>query len=396
LPSLRPSTAPGSNSLDPADSATADAIAYAKSAGLHYVSDADPGIRRRRRGDAFEYVLPDGDILDDDTELARVRALAVPPAYEDVWICSDARGHLQATGRDARHRKQYRYHPEWRKVRDGAKFDRMIEFGEALPKLRRRLRRDLVLKGLPREKVLAVVVGLLDVTRVRVGNEEYARENASFGLTTLRNRHARFIRDGRLILQFRGKGGTPHDMQVDDRSLVRIVRRCQQLPGQKLFQYVDDAGERHPITSEQVNEYIRDATGAEFTAKDFRTWGATLHAISLLAHTPLPEEPSERALKACIVAAIKEVALELRNTPAVCRKSYINPVVFDAWRRGTLQLIVPIPPAKASRKGEERAIAFLRSEARRLAARGSARKRAGARGNGSRPPQPELRAGSPA
>jgi DNA topoisomerase IB len=282
-----------------------------------------------------------------------------------VWICANPRGHLQATGRDARGRKQYRYHAEWRKLRDGAKFERMIEFGDALTRLRRRVRHDLGQPGLRRDKVIAIIVGLLDATRVRIGNAAYARDNSSFGLTTLRNRHARFVRDGRLLLEFRGKGGVPHEVPVDDRRLVGLVRRCQQLPGQQLFQYVDDQGARHAVTSDLVNDYLREAMGADFTAKDFRTWGASLRAIALLAKTPLPENRSDRACKACITAAIKTVAAELVNTPTVCRKSYINPVIFDAWRRGTLHDAVPASAADSPRSAERQAIEFLRREARR-------------------------------
>jgi DNA topoisomerase-1 len=236
----------------------------------------------------------------------------------------------------------------------------MIEFAEAVPRLRRRLRRDLAQAGLPREKVVALVVGLLDATRIRIGNAEYVRDNSSYGLTTLRNRHARFVRDGRLVLEFRGKGGVPHEVVVDDRHLVRLVKRCQQLPGQHLFQYVDDQGTRHPVSSDLVNDYVRETMGADFTAKDFRTWGASLRAIALLAKTPLPDNGSDRACKACITAAIKTVAAELINTPAVCRKSYINPVIFDAWRRGTLH--DSIPAAKSAHVAERWAIEFLRRE----------------------------------
>ncbi|HEY3180831.1 MAG TPA: DNA topoisomerase IB [Casimicrobiaceae bacterium] len=322
-------------------------------------------MHRRRRNNGFDYVAPDGTAVRDREVLARIQALAVPPAYEDVWICVNPRGHLQATGRDARGRKQYRYHAEWRRIRDGAKFERMIEFGEALPKLRRRLRRDLARSGLSRDNVLAIVVGLLDATRIRIGNAAYVRDNASYGLTTLRNRHARFIRDGRLILEFRGKGGAAQEVPVDDRRLVRLVRRCQQLPGQQLFQYVDDEGVRHPITSDLVNDYLRDAMGADFTAKDFRTWGASLRAIALLARTPLPDDDGERACKACITAAIKTVAAELSNTPAVCRKSYINPIVFDAWRCGTLHETVPLNADVGPWKMEQSALSFLRRETQR-------------------------------
>ena len=342
----------------------AEAAEMAVAAGLVYVSDSDPGIRRLRKGTSFVYVKPDDRPLVAAAELARIARLAIPPAYEDVWICTNARGHLQATGRDARRRKQYRYHPDWRALRDGAKFERMIEFGEALPRLRRRLRRDLAQSGLPKEKVLAVIVSLLDATRVRIGNAEYARENNSYGLTTLRNRHVQFIRDGRLLFRFRGKGGADHEIVVDDKRLAKLVRHCHELPGQRLFQYVDEDGARRPIDSDQVNAYLRDVMGADFTAKDFRTWGATLQAIGLMAATPLPENPSERALNDCIVAAVKAVAVELRNTPAVCRKSYINPVVFVAWRSGTLHKAIQDDVSGAPRKAEKLALGFLRRQAR--------------------------------
>ncbi len=338
----------------------------AAAAGLVYVSDATPGIRRVRRGAGFRYVLPDARVLSDSAELKRIASLAIPPAYEDVWICTDPRGHLQATGRDARGRKQYRYHPRWRLVRDGQKFDRMPDFAEALAAAARsRLRRDLALPGLPREKVLAVVVSLLDATRMRIGNAEYARDNDSYGLTTLRNRHVRFIPDGRLLLRFRGKGGAEHEIAVDDRRLARLVRRCHQLPGQRLFQYVDDRGELRPIGSDQVNRYLKEAMGDDFTAKDFRTWGATLRAVAILHATPLPDPPSERATNGRIVEVVKRVAVDLRNTPAVCRKSYINPLVFDAWRSGALHKGIGEDITRTPRKAESLVIAFLRRQARK-------------------------------
>jgi DNA topoisomerase-1 len=341
-----------------------EAAEMAVAAGLVYVSDSDPGIRRLRKGKDFAYIKPDEKPLVAAAELARIARLAIPPAYEEVWICTNPRGHLQATGRDARRRKQYRYHPEWRLLRDGAKFERMTEFGEALPRLRLRLRRDLALPGLPREKVLAVLVSLLDATWLRIGNAEYARDNNSYGLTTLKNRHVQFIRDGRLLFRFRGKGGADHEIALDDKRLAKLVRRCHQLPGQRLFQYVDEDSGRHPIDSDQVNTYLRDVMGADFTAKDFRTWGATLRAIALMAATPLPEAPSERALNECIVAAVKKVAAELRNTPAVCRKSYINPVVFVAWRSGTLHKAIRDDITAAPRKAERLALSFLRRQSR--------------------------------
>jgi DNA topoisomerase IB len=308
-----------------------------------YVSDAQPGIRRIRRKTRkgaparFDYVGPSGRRIRDPRTLERIAKLAIPPAYEDVWICPRPHGHLQATGRDARGRKQYRYHPKWSAARNDGKHARMRDFGRALARLRRAVRRDLRLPGLPRQKVLALVVKLLDATQVRIGNAEYARSNGSFGLTTLRDRHARFPARGKALLQFPGKGGTEHDVLVDDARLAALVRRCQELPGQALFQYVDEEGGRHAIDSGQVNAYLRERMGGEFTAKDFRTWHATLHALTLLNSTRLPARGSERELRTCINAVVKEVAAGLRNTPAVCRKSYINPAVFIAWQDGRLR-----------------------------------------------------------
>jgi DNA topoisomerase I len=311
--------------------------------GLVYVSDDARGIRRVRRpgpkkaSPRFHYVGPSGRRIRDARTLARVAKLAIPPAYEDVWICSNPRGHLQATGRDARGRKQYRYHADWRSARDDHKHSRMLDFGRALGRLRAAVRRDLVRPGMPREKVLALVVKLLDTTQVRVGNAEYARSNGSFGLTTLRDRHARFPGRGKALLHFRGKGGAEHDVLIDDARLARLVRRCQELPGQALFQYLDGEGQHRAIDSGQVNDYLRECTGGEFTAKDFRTWHATLHALTLLHDVSLPARRSEAALRRCMNEVVKEVAAGLRNTPAVCRKSYINPAVFTAWQDGRLR-----------------------------------------------------------
>ena len=332
---------------------------------LVHVSDAMPGIRRVRRDGRFSYRGPDGKPLRDRATLERIARLAIPPAYEDVWICVDAQGHLQATGRDARGRKQYRYHAMWRQMRDGQKFRRMPDFADALPRLRRRLRADLARPGLPREKVLAVVVSLLDATHARIGNAEYARENGSYGLATLRSRHVQLVPNGRLVLRFRGKGGVPHAVAVDDKRLARLVRHCHELPGQPLFQYVDEAGELHPVDSGQVNQYVKDAMGEDFTAKDFRTWAATLRAVALMRATALPEPPSERACKSCIADAIRTIAAELRNTPAVCRKSYVNPLVFDAWRSGALHRALGDGALPGQRKAERLAAAFLRREMRR-------------------------------
>jgi DNA topoisomerase-1 len=313
-------------------------------ASLRYVSDRARGIRRVRekggRKDGpprFHYVGPSGRRVRNARTLARIARLAIPPAYEDVWICTDPRGHLQATGRDARGRKQYRYHADWSRARNDRKHSRMWSFGKALGRLRAAVRRDLRRPGLPREKVLALVVNLLDTTQVRVGNAEYARTNGSFGLTTLRDRHARFPSRGKALLHFRGKGGAEHDVLVEDPRLAQLVRRCQELPGQALFQYVDDEGKRHAIDSGQVNDYLRERMGDEFSAKDFRTWHATLHALTLFDKVPVPEKHSERALRGCINAVVKDVASALRNTPAVCRKSYINPKVITAWQDGRLR-----------------------------------------------------------
>lgn len=302
------------------------------------MSDTEPGIRRTRAGRGFRYLGPNRKPINHARTLERIRSLAIPPAYTDVWICTKARGHLQATGRDARGRKQYRYHPQWRATRDDGKFSRMIEFGFRLRALRRRVKADLTLPGLARDKVLALIVKLLDDTLIRVGNEQYARMNNSYGVTTLRDRHAKFFPDGSALLCFRGKGGRRHEVPLHDRDLARVVRRCQQLPGQQLFQYIDEQGRRQPVDSGMVNEYLRRAMGAEssdaegFTAKDFRTWGATVRALAFLATQECATDVSERAFARCVAATAKEVAHALGNTPAVCRKSYINPVVFTAWR----------------------------------------------------------------
>ena len=262
-------------SATPPSAGNGDAVQAAAEAGLRHVSDQSPGIARVRSGKGFAYRDPDGATVRDAGTLARIRALAIPPAWTGVWICPRANGHLQASGRDARGRKQYRYHRQWNAVRGVGKFDRIVAFGQALPHLRRRLRRDLALPGFPREKVLAIAVAILAETLVRVGNAEYARSNRSYGLTTLRNRHVDFVRGGRARFRFRGKGGQEHDVVLDDARLVRLLRHCQQLPGQALFQYLDDDGNVVPVDSDAVNDYLRAVAGADFTAKDFRTWGGT-------------------------------------------------------------------------------------------------------------------------
>lgn len=319
-----------------AANAVAEAAQMAVSAGLRYVSCDDPGIRRVRSGKAFYYLMPDNRRLRSARELKRIASMAIPPAYENVWICVNPHGHLQATGQDARGRKQYRYHPHWRQMRDSVKFDRMVAFGEALPRLRARINQDLARNGLPREKVLATVAALLDVTRARIGNTEYARDNRSFGLTTLRNRHVMFRGAALAVLKYRGKGGVQHEIPIDDKRIVRVVHRCHELPGQHLFQYFGEDGKRHPVDSGLVNDYLRETMGHDFTAKDFRTWGATLRALMLIARVPRDTAASEGQVRRTINGVIKEVASELRNTAAVCRKSYINPVVFDAWRSGAV------------------------------------------------------------
>jgi DNA topoisomerase IB len=281
-----------------------------------------------------------------------------------VWICTSPRGHLQASGRDARGRKQYRYHAQWSQARGEGKFDRIVAFGQALPALRRRLRQDLALAGFPRAKVLAIVVAVMGETLIRVGNAEYARDNRSFGLTTLRNRHVEFLRGSRARFRFRGKGGQEHDVELDDARLVRLLRRCQQLPGQALFQYRDDDGTPVPVASDEVNAYLRDATGAEFSAKDFRTWGGTLAAFQRFARTTLPYKADgrpagERALVSLEKAVVREVAAALGNTPAVCRRAYIDPAVFAGWRDGRVHRAAA--SCRGERQWEAAALKFLRA-----------------------------------
>ncbi len=313
--------------------ATADAPAVARSAGLRYVNDSAPGITRQASGEGLRYVGPDGTPIDDEATLARIKALAIPPAWTDVWICKFDNGHLQATGRDAKKRKQYRYHARWRSLRDDVKYERMINFGKVLPDIRRRVDAALRLPGMPREKVLATVVYLLQATMMRIGNEEYARTNKSFGLTTLRTRHVKI--DGKAVqFRFRGKSGVFHDIKVEDKRLARIIERMRELPGQELFQYLDDAGERHAIGSADVNDYLRDITGEEYTAKDFRTWSGTV--LAALALREFEKFDSETQAKKNIVRAIETVAERLGNTPSICRKCYVHPAVIESYLDGTM------------------------------------------------------------
>jgi DNA topoisomerase-1 len=307
-------------------------------ADLRYVTDARPGLRRRRFGRGFRYVGTDGKPVRDPAELARIRSLAIPPAWTNVWICPAPDGHLQATGRDARGRKQYRYHPRWHEIQGSTKFDRLLRFAKSLPRLRRSVRRDLRLSGLPRARVLALLVRLLDVTALRIGNDEYARSNGSFGLTTLRNRHAR-VNGSQVQLEFRGKSGVQQCVQIDDRRLARLVRRCQELPGQELFCYLDDENHVQSVESADVNDYVRRAAGEEFSAKDFRTWYGTLLAWEFLTRQPVT--PQLRSRQQTVRRAIAHVAEALGNTCAVCRKYYIHPALLDAFAAGTLPRVVP-------------------------------------------------------
>ncbi len=311
----------------------ADPQASAEEAGLRYVTDAGPGITRRRSGKRFRYLGADGVPITDADRIAWIDGLAIPPAWTDVWICPIKRGHIQATGRDARGRKVYRYHPRWREVRDEAKYGRLIEFARALPRIRRRAERDLRRRGLPREKVLALVVRLLEETLIRVGNDEYARENRSFGLSTLRDRHAQ-VRGDRIRFTFRGKSGKDHEISIRDRRLARLVKRCQDLPGQELFQYLDADGRRVDVTSGDVNDYLREISGDDFTAKDFRTWAGTVAAaMALQEYTEIDDEAGR---KTAVVRAIEEVAERLGNTPTVCRACYVHPEVIERYLDGTM------------------------------------------------------------
>jgi DNA topoisomerase I len=320
-----------STTADEQHGAAVAAAAAAHAGGLRYVNDDDPGIRRVAVRGGFSYRAPDGRRVTDEATLQRIRGLAIPPAWTDVWICAAPNGHIQATGRDARGRKQYRYHPLWREVRDRAKFERTIAFGEALPRLRRRVERDLRRPKLDRQRVIATVVRLLDTTLLRVGNEEYAQQNRSFGLTTLRDRHAR-VRGETLRFSFVGKSGKRHVVGLRDRRLARLVRRCQELPGQRLFQFVAADGTRHAIDSDDVNEYIRDAAGGEFSARDFRTWAGTMlcfRSLRGLRATAEDVPTSAAARKRQVNEAVAEVARWLGNTPAVCRSAYIHPAVIE-------------------------------------------------------------------
>ena len=319
----------------------------AKIAGLRYVDDLrTPGIRRVGSKTRVRYVAPNGRTVSDRAELQRIKSLVIPPAWTDVWICPDPRGHLQATGRDARGRKQYRYHARWRPVRDEVKYGRLIAFAQALPKIRQRTNANLRLRGLRREKVLAAVVQLLEKTLIRVGNEEYARENRSFGLTTMRDQHAR-IKGATVHFEFRGKSGIEHAVDLHDARLAQIVKACQELPGYELFQYVDDEGTRQTIDSADVNTYLREISGEDFTAKDFRTWAGTVLAAKALAAVATFKSSAEA--KRNVVKAIESVAKRLGNTKAVCRKCYIHPAILDAYMDGATIHTLKARAAKLAR-----------------------------------------------
>ncbi len=303
----------------------------AREAGLRYTHDDQPGLRREKRGDEFVYLHTDGTPVNDESTLTRIKRLAIPPAWTDVWICHRENGHIQSTGRDVRQRKQYRYHPKWRAHRDENKFGRMIAFARALPKIRRRAKRDLALRGMPREKVLATVVSLLEGTLIRVGNDEYVKQNGSYGLTTMRNRHVH-VRGAKIEFAFKGKSGVRHEIAVQDRQLAQIVRRCQEMPGQELFAYEDEHGEARNVTSQDVNEYLRSIAGDDFSAKDFRTWaGTVLAAIALREFEAFTAQTEARKN---VVTAIEAVAKMLGNTPSVCRKCYVHPVILDSYLTG--------------------------------------------------------------
>lgn len=330
----------------------------AQEAGLVYASDFEPGIRRARKGRGFVYFDPHGKRVTDAETLHRIATIAVPPAWTDVWISAKPRGHLQATGRDARGRKQNRYHARWHKIRDADKFARLLGFARALPKIRRRVTRDLGQPGLPREKVVAAIVRLLELTFARIGNEEYARENGSFGLTTLRDRHVKF-KGSTLRFLFKGKSGSEVEVGITNRRVVRVVKRCEELPGQMLFQYIDPAGDRRTVTSDDVNQYLRETSGEDYTAKDFRTWGATVLAASALRE--LVSFESDTEAKHNVVAAIDSVARRLGHTRAVCRKSYVHPAVIDTYMDGSLDSVLKVVEGHTHRnlKAEEAAVIAL-------------------------------------
>jgi DNA topoisomerase-1 len=317
--------------------ADVDAKDAAEYAGLTHVSDEKPGIRRKRSGKGFVYETASGDRVKDDAALMRIKSLAIPPAWTDVWICSRANGHIQSTGRDARGRKQYRYHPKFREVREGTKYHHMLAFAESLPAIRRKVQEHLALRGLPREKVLATIVHLLEATLIRVGSDEYARTNKSYGLTTLKNRHVE-VNGSALKFNFKGKSGKIWKLNVRDRRIAKVIRACQDLPGQELFQYVDENGENRDVTSTDVNTYLREVSGEDITAKDFRTWHGTV--LAALALQEFEKFDSHASAKRNIRDSIQKVAARLGNTPTICRKCYVHPEIITTYIEGSLLLEV--------------------------------------------------------
>ena len=349
----------------------------AKDAGLRYFPDTRPGIRRDRKGKDFRYVRPDGSRVSDPETLARIKRLAIPPAWEEVWVCPVENGHIQATGRDARRRKQYRYHSRWREQRDQNKYERMMAFAEALPGIRRRVKRDLAGPGLAREKVLAAVVQLLETTLIRVGNDEYARHNQSFGLTTMHDRHVK-VTGPKISFFFTGKSGKRHEIEFQDPRLAKLVKGCQDLPGQELFVYRDESGETRDVTSQDVNAYLREIVGEDFTAKDFRTWAGTV--LAAIALRELERSTSKAQAKKNIVTSIEAVAKMLGNTPAVCRRCYVHPAILESYMEGgTIEVlkqrsVQKLRNGKGALKPDEAAVmALLRKRLRQSKGRLSAR-----------------------
>ncbi|MEP6638346.1 MAG: DNA topoisomerase IB [Chloroflexota bacterium] len=358
------------STIDPRSPEPADAEgrASARAAGLRYSSDARPGLSRRRTGRGLSYRRPEGTLLHDPVALARVRALAIPPAWTDVWICLDPAGHLQATGRDARGRKQYRYHERWRTGRDEAKFERLIDFARVLPRIRKRCDTDLARPGLSREKVLAAVVRLLETTLIRIGNDEYARLNRSFGLTTFKTRHAK-VTGTSIRFRFRGKSGRQHEVGLRDRRLATVIRRCQDLPGQELFQWVGADGEAHDVASDDVNAYLREISLADVTAKDFRTWAGTVLAYRALR--ALAPGADERSAHRNVVEAVRFTSDRLGNTPAVARRSYVHPAILEAYLDGSIGSALleaaeeqTAPPSAPDPHEEAEVVALLRKRVR--------------------------------
>ena len=386
------SNATTENIVDPRDAA--------EMAGLLYVSDEEPGIRRKKSGKGFTYTKPDGQKVEDKATLERIRSLAIPPAYTDVWICARANGHIQATGRDAKGRKQYRYHPGFREVRESTKYEHMLEFARGLPAIRRAIDEHMSLRGLPREKVLATVVHLLENTLIRVGNSDYVKQNKSYGLTTLRDPHVT-VEGSELRFQFKGKSGKTWRLQVKNRRVAKIVKACQDLPGQDLFQYLDENGEQQSITSADVNAYLKEITGNEITAKDFRTWAGTV--LAALALAEFEEFDSDAKAKKNIRAAIEKVSGRLGNTPTICRKCYVHPEVFASYLDGGLLLDIKeeieteLREDLSSLKPEEAAVLALLEqrlsrEVQKQAEKKPAKKRRAASGRKHDKAQPEMRA----